>query len=369
MAADCLIVTDGARGNEKQCLALAYYLAQCGAVTASPARRFRLALRQPWAGVSPRLLWGAKWAVTDAANTGPDHGTAAELMQSPAPRLLISCGRRAALVSRLLKRRAGHRITTVQILNPRISTSHFDWVVCPAHDQLSGANVISTEGALHDVDDVTLASARQQWPELAAMGSPRVAVLIGASNAAYTIDQDYLHGLLVGAAELAAEGTLMVTTSRRTPDPLRAFTRRWLDRHLPQRHLLHVDSPGLANPYPGMLAFADRIVVSSDSVNMISEALGTGSPVHCPKVTTGNQRFSRFQARLMDSGRLLSLGDRSRPDYPPLRETLQVARTVANSMADSMTKPGDQSGARPQSADNPNDPSQDPTPHQGSSTP
>ncbi len=332
MATDCWIVTDGARGNEKQCQALAHYLAQIGAIENQPPSRFRLALAQPWSALAPRLSWRAPSAYRAAANADADCTDIARLTQHPAPRLLISCGRRAALVARVLKKTAGSMLTTVQILNPRIPPQHFDWVVCPRHDLLSGSNVITTEGALHNVDDESLETARTQWSELASLQSPRIAVLVGASNGAYQIDQAYLERLLSGASTLTGRGTMMVTTSRRTPPELQNFVRHWLTKHYPERFLFHADQPGLANPYPGFLAYAERIVVSSDSVNMISEALGTGRPVHCLTVSTENQRFSRFQKALVDSGRLLSLDDPSRSNYPPMRETLGVARTIASSL-------------------------------------
>src|SRR3546814_12187632 len=58
--------------------------------------------------------------------------------------------------------------------------------------------------------------------------------------------------------------------------------------------------PGLAwrddgdgpNPYPGLLAWADRIVCSADSVNMVSEACATRAPVFAfaPGRVTGRPR-------------------------------------------------------------------------------
>jgi hypothetical protein len=55
------------------------------------------------------------------------------------------------------------------------------------------------------------------------------------------------------------------------------------------------------NPYLGVLASADRLVVTSDSVSMISEALATGHPVEVfgePQ----NARHARFLRTLIDDG-------------------------------------------------------------------
>src|SRR3546814_7758781 len=48
------------------------------------------------------------------------------------------------------------------------------------------------------------------------------------------------------------------------------------------------------NPYLGFLGFADAVVVTSDSVNMVSEAAATGKPVHVFHLDGGSGKFTRF---------------------------------------------------------------------------
>ena len=81
-------------------------------------------------------------------------------LQSP-PRLAIGCGRRAALVTRLLRER-GSKV--VQVLDPRIDPRYWDLVVAPEHDGLRGENVIMMLGSLHPVDDLWLAEGRRDFP-------------------------------------------------------------------------------------------------------------------------------------------------------------------------------------------------------------
>lgn len=303
----CWVVTDGAVGNEKQCLALTHYLALDPLV-------FRAGLRWPWRALAPRGLWLAHLAAT---------GDLRGRLAPPWPRLLIGCGRRAALLSRWVRKRSEGATRTVQILNPRIDPAQFDHVICPSHDGLTGQNVIRTEGALHQVDDETLAGFRKRWVALGELPSPRIAVLVGASNRAYRLDDARLIRLLEGAAAMAGEGSLLISSSRRTPPELNARMRQWFGQ---RRGMLWTDGPDGENPYEGFLAWADRFVVSADSVNMISEALGTGKPVHSTAPTSGNRRFARFHGHLVSTGRLLGL-DHKQPhaDYAPLRETAEVA--------------------------------------------
>jgi mitochondrial fission protein ELM1 len=57
-----------------------------------------------------------------------------------------------------------------------------------------------------------------------------------------------------------------------------------------------------ANPYFGYLALADQILVTSDSVSMISEACATGRPVLVERLPADGDKtkFEKFHQRLID---------------------------------------------------------------------
>jgi mitochondrial fission protein ELM1 len=71
-------------------------------------------------------------------------------------------------------------------------------------------------------------------------------------------------------------GSVLATGSRRTGRPAEAAAAATLG-DLP--HHLHRWGEGGANPYAGLLAWADALVVTGDSVSMVSEALATAVPV------------------------------------------------------------------------------------------
>ena len=56
------------------------------------------------------------------------------------------------------------------------------------------------------------------------------------------------------------------------------------------------------NPYFGLLGLADFIVVTADSVNMVSEAASTGKPVYVAALPGGSAKFWNFHQRLMEEG-------------------------------------------------------------------
>jgi len=129
-------------------------------------------------------------------------------------------------------------------------------------------------------------------------------------------------------------GSLLVTTSRRTPEAWCTLVRqhfatipgmRWFGAKQTGAHPADNDD----NPYPGLLAWADRIVCTPDSVNMLSEACATRVPVFVldPSCTRG--RLRRFNDDLLARGRVRPLDDALAP-FPaePLRETARIAAEV-----------------------------------------
>ena len=308
----CWAISDGAAGNERQATALAEALGV-------PMRVVRVRVRQPWDLLAPHLVIGARAAVGDA------DGRA---FAPPWPDLAIGCGRRAALVTRALRDWSAGNTFTVQILDPRIDTSAFGVVIAPQHDGIDGANVIRSIGALNPVDRRWLADARTRFARFAALPSPRTTVLIGATNRAQRLDTRYFDALLdrLGAQHAADGGSFLVSVSRRTPENVQLKLRA-----------AFAAFPGVffgnerdgENPYAGFLAWADRIVVTPDSVNMISEACATGKPVYtfAPRPIAG--KLAAFHRELRASGHLRMLGDTApKPLPPPLAETQVIAELV-----------------------------------------
>ncbi len=313
----CWIVTDGAAGNENQCLAVARYLDLAPQV-------HRIELRQPWESVAPYFRSGLLRAIKEPLSS---H------LRGPLPDLLLAAGRRSTLASLAARRLSGGKTFVVQILDPKIAPSHFDLVCCPAHDALDGPNVIATRGALHQVDADYLAIARDKWADkLAALPSPRLGVLVGGSSRHFELDEEYLSQLVTAFRAQHQVESVMVTASRRTPDSSVQFLRKLFD-----------DCPGFVwagpedgdNPYAGILAWADALLVTADSINMLSEACGTDLPVYTVP-PAGADKLVRFLTPLMQSGRVGRPEQTLQPgDLTPLREGKQVAERILSSFAES----------------------------------
>ena len=56
------------------------------------------------------------------------------------------------------------------------------------------------------------------------------------------------------------------------------------------------------NPYYAYLAVADALLVTADSVSMVSEAAATGKPVHIIDLGGGDAKFARFHETMREAG-------------------------------------------------------------------
>lgn len=307
------MMTDGNAGNRRQASALAAALGR-------HAHDWTLDAKPPWRWAAPRRLPASGHAF------GADFAAALHLPPASRPGLVIGCGRQAALATRLLRR---PDTRSVQVLAPRIPTRHWDLVIAPEHDGLRGPNVLTLLGSLNPVDDLWLAAGRRDVPGPGALPGPRTAVLLGGPSDHARYDEADWETLLDQIAErVAAEGgSVLATTSRRTPPGVARRVRERLG-WLPG--LVWSDEGDGPNPYAGVLGWADRIVCTADSVNMVSEAAATPAPVFVAGLGGLSGRPRRFVESLLGRDRVRPLDAHLHPfSVTPLRETARVAAEVA----------------------------------------
>jgi mitochondrial fission protein ELM1 len=88
------------------------------------------------------------------------------------------------------------------------------------------------------------------------------------------------------------------------------------------------------NPYFAYLGLADHIVVTADSVSMVSEACSTGKPVYVVELEGGSQKFRRFHEGLRSDGITREFtGVLANWRYAPLDDTQRAAAEVRRRLA------------------------------------
>lgn len=281
------IVTDGRLGMVNQCRGLV-------AALGVRAEEKKIVLAAPWCWLPPAMT-PARLSVLSASG---------DRLSPPWPELLIGTGRKSVAPALAVKRANGGRTFCVQVQNPDVALDKFDLIVAPDHDRLSGGNVVNTLGSLHGVTAAVLDDARARFADaVAGLPRPLIAVLLGGNNAVYRMDEGVAARLADDLAALAnANGCgFAITASPRTPPDAVAIITKRLANELANSKAVFWDGAG-ANPYLGYLAHADAIIVTADSVNMVSEAAATGKPVHIIDLPGGSDKFRRFHTAMVEAG-------------------------------------------------------------------
>ena len=268
---------------EGQCIGLAENLGLTPVIK-------RVSPKAPWIWL-PARLWPNP--VSMAAPETP--------LTPPWPDILISCGRRSAAAAAEIKRQSGKATLSIHLQVPPLPAQSFDAVIVPEHDNFHGPNVITMRGSLHRLTEQKLEDAAKTFtPLFKDCGKPRIGVLVGGSNKR----QDFTPALArdlatkLHAAQLALPGSsLLLTPSRRTGKENEKILREVLSG----KQNFIWDGSG-ENPYFGIMALSDILVVTSDSANMVSEACYTGKPVYIFRLPGGSKRLQSFIDSLLAEG-------------------------------------------------------------------
>lgn len=231
----------------------------------------------------------------------------------PWPNIVVSAGRRAAPVVLYVKRRNPETLA-IHVMNPGLPYDRFDLVVLPRHDNPpSQDNVLSTLGAPHALMDEQLFGARARLPlDPDQLPKPWTLLCLGGNTdyGAFTLaDIERLVGEMAAVAEQT--GTLLITASRRTPPAIIRVLKEKLETLYPDLHhqIYSPEQPG-ENPYHAWLAQAHHVIVTTDSVSMMSEAAYTITPLYSftPEKAAG-PKHRAFVEEMYQEGYVRPLGE------------------------------------------------------------
>jgi mitochondrial fission protein ELM1 len=204
---------------------------------------------------------------------------ASDSLAAPWPDLIIGIGYRSAPISRWIAAQGGDRALNIRLGRPRTELSPYDLVITtPQYGLPPGPNVRELPLPLVAPDESETAAARARWqPQLAALPRPWTAVLLGGPTQHMGFDEAVAGEIGARLQRFAARtaGSLLITTSPRSPDSLPAC----LERAITAPHFLHRWRADADNPYLALLAEADTVVVTSDSISMAADAASFGKPV------------------------------------------------------------------------------------------
>lgn len=205
----------------------------------------------------------------------------AQQLRAPWPDLVITCGVRNEPVCRWLRRQSGGKTRYVHVGRPWGPLDQFDLVITtPQYRVPAYPNVLNNTLTLHQLDATSLQRAGEQAAlRYAGLPEPYINVNLGGDSGPFTLGPNACRRLAKEASALAKAraASLLISTSARTPKAAVDA----MEAELSVPYSLYRWRAGDAdNPYLGMLGLASEIIVTADSIAMLSEACATGKPVH-----------------------------------------------------------------------------------------
>ena len=209
-------------------------------------------------------------------------GPGRSALVAPWPDLVIGAGRRSEPVARWIRRAAlasgAAAPRLVHLGRPWSRPAQFDLVVSSRQYELpSAANVLSLALPLTALPPPSVPETPDSSVAVfAGLPRPWIGVLLGGDSGYLIFDATRARELATSLAAARGTGGLVIVGSPRTPA---AFLNA-LAAALDGSARIHPFVRGGANPYRDVLATADRLVVTSDSVSMVLEAATTGVPTY-----------------------------------------------------------------------------------------
>lgn len=299
-----LIISDGKAGHLKQSEALVGVLRGLGTDVACEVvdARFRGPWAAPLLAVLTRIL-GPGWAARFLP--GFVCRETLERLLSGVRDAVVSAGSSVAALNLILSDRDGAR--SVGIMKPGImSWSSFDLLVMPRHDRPPArSNVVVVPGALSDVTEATmardfqaLATSRPAVKEELFFDGVSIGLLVGGDSRHSVLPVEAV-SLLVRQLEafLDVSGAhLLATTSRRTSPEVAAVLRDRFSRDPRCKLLVVAAEENPAGTIGGIFHVSDILVVTGESISMVSEAIASGKPVIVlePRYKSAARKNRRF---------------------------------------------------------------------------
>lgn len=219
--------------------------------------------------------------------------------------IVISCGSSLAAINYIISKE--NQAKSIVIMRPSVlSFNRFDLVIMPGHDNPpKRKNVVVTEGALNLIDERYL---KQQAQELTQASGARpqvpgvnIGVLIGGDTKDFRLDKESLEVIISGLKSFAQKENvgLLVSTSRRTSPEVEQLVKDKFKDFLQCKFLVIASEDNPPFAVGGILGLSNIVIVSPESISMVSEAASSGRYVIVFKSKL-DYRHRNFLAHLAD---------------------------------------------------------------------
>jgi KDO2-lipid IV(A) lauroyltransferase len=264
-------------------------------------------------------------------------------LQSYFADIVISCGSSASAVNFVIS--SENQAKSIVLMRPgQLSTNRFNLVIAPYHDSLPHRdNIVVTEGALNLVDEEYIESqVRGLAPQVRIEKDLVLGLLLGGDTKKFKLSPGLLKPL-ISQIKLFLErydGQILITTSRRTSPEAEELIKREFGNYSRCNLLVIANEKNIPEAVGGILGLSKIVIISPESISMISEAASSGRyvVVFSPQANIGHRhtRFLEHFAKekyiyLTDSSRIAMTLDEiitRKPKIMKLQDSLRVSKAL-----------------------------------------
>jgi len=241
--------------------------------------------------------------------------------------IIISCGRKSVIPSICLKKNSKKKVYNIHIQDPKVSLKNFDFIIAPEHDGITGENVILSKGSIHYLTNDEIVNNREYLSERLNKEKEYLTLILGGPNKYYDYNDQNLTIVFDKVKSILEKNNLqaIIIPSIRTPKKIIDLS----DNYFGKDHLVIKDVDKKA--YLSGLSLAKYIVVTCDSISMISEAALTGKPIYIAEMPAkiNDYRFRRFRDLFSKLNIVKNLDEKVEIwNYEILDETNRIAKEI-----------------------------------------
>jgi len=223
---------------------------------------------------------------------------------------VVSCGSALAPINFLISRE--NLAKSVVVMRPGLmSTKKFDLVVMPRHDDPPRAkNVLVSSGALNLVSEAYLSEQSKKLSVLCGLKypltAPTIGLFIGGDNKDFCLSPE-LVAEVIEQVKFTAEiigASILVTSSRRTSLAVEKLLEAGFNDDPRSRLLVIANKKNIPEAAGGILGLSDIVVVSPESISMVSEAASSNKYVFVFDAAGLGKRHQKFLGHLLANGQI-----------------------------------------------------------------
>lgn len=285
MKVDCLVLKVGIRGIDNQSIALAKHLG--------------INYKVMNINVNPLL----KYFPVLGNLFGKYFYNSFKILENYKFKFIITTGKRLSGVSVVLKQKYNKKIINLHIQKPPFLSHNFDVLVIPEHDNFNPINFnVKIIGSLSFFKEEEVKKNFQPIKTIFKnFRSPNILLLLGGKNKRYSPTFTDYTNLMLNVKKSAEQisGNVIICPSRRTCIKV-LYLASLIFNNFKFKKYIHSNEK--TDIYPGILNISDYVIVTSDSVNMISEIASTSNNLFIAKFKKNDLKLNKFHEKIVDLG-------------------------------------------------------------------